>query len=220
MFNRLRKKFVRKGDEKLSYSLIFVIRFVLILAILIETYEQRWTIVFVSLLTFILTFIPHFLERKYDIDIPPEFEIVMVLFIYGSIFLGEVHEYYTRYYWWDAILHAGSALVLGFIGFLILYVLYRTGKFKASFRVLAFFAFCFALALGAFWEIFEFFMDSVFGLNMQKNGIVDTMWDLIVNAIGAGIASISGYVYLKKKESFILSKLLKRFEKRNPKLFK
>jgi len=211
---------MKKSDEKLSFALILVLRIVVGLAIFLATYEQRWMVVFVSSLTFVLTFMPRLLEHKYNFDIPPEFEMVMVLFIYASIFLGEVHGYYTRFWWWDAILHAGSALVLGFTGFLILYVLYRTGKFKASFRVLALFSFCFAFALGAFWEIFEFFMDSVFGLNMQKNGIVDTMEDLMVDAIGAGIASISGYIYLKKKESFILSELLKRFERRNPRLFR
>ena len=62
---------------------------------------------------------------------------------------------------------------------------------------IAVFAFCFALALGAVWEIYEFTMDSVFGTNMQKymldNGtaligqaaLQDTMKDIIVDAIGA-----------------------------------
>src|SRR3546814_16435775 len=55
---------------------------------------------------------------------------------------------------------------------------------------LAVFAFCFSQAIGALWEIFEFTMDQVFGLTMQKpmlgdpSGLTDTMWDLIVNAIG------------------------------------
>ena len=60
---------------------------------------------------------------------------------------------------------------------------------------IAVFAFCFALAMGAVWEIYEFTMDSVFGTNMQKymldNGtaligqaaLQDTMKDIIVDAI-------------------------------------
>jgi uncharacterized membrane protein YjdF len=57
----------------------------------------------------------------------------------------------------------------------------------------ALFAFVFAIALGTLWEIFEFAMDQIFGLEMQKpmfgdpSGLTDTMWDMIVNAIGAGI---------------------------------
>jgi hypothetical protein len=50
------------------------------------------------------------------------------------------------------------------------------------------------------WEIFEFSMDQIFGLNMQKpmlgdpSGLTDTMWDMIVNLIGAAIVSLSGWV--------------------------
>jgi hypothetical protein len=32
---------------------------------------------------------------------------------------------------------------------------------------------------------------------MQKSGLVDTMWDLIADCIGAGIAGLYGYLYLK-----------------------
>lgn len=124
-------------------------------------------------------------------------------------------------------------MALGFAGFLILYIIYRTGGFRASFKLIAIFSFCFALALGALWEIFEFGVDTFFGANMQKArglglesncntrlGVVDTMWDLILDAIGALIASITGYYYLKNKKIPIFSSLIKRFEEKNPNLFK
>ena len=38
---------------------------------------------------------------------------------------------------------------------------------------------CFAITIGALWEVFEFGMDQLFGLNMQKSGLLDTMGDLI-----------------------------------------
>ena len=40
-------------------------------------------------------------------------------------------------------------------------------------------------------------MDSFFGLNMQKSGLTDTMWDLIITAVGACVASVPGYLYLR-----------------------
>lgn len=61
----------------------------------------------------------------------------------------------------------------------------------------------FALGVGALWEIFEFTMDSLFGMNMQKpmlgdpSGLTDTMWDLIVDATGALVISVLGWRYLK-----------------------
>ncbi|MDZ7684118.1 MAG: hypothetical protein U5O39_03165 [Gammaproteobacteria bacterium] len=61
------------------------------------------------------------------------------------------------------------------------------------------FSFMFAVGVGALWEIFEFAMDSIFGLDMQKamlgdpSGLTDTMWDLILDALGALTISTIGY---------------------------
>src|SRR3546814_9429666 len=85
--------------------------------------------------------------------------------------------------------------------------------------VLAVFAFCFSQAIGALWEIFEFTMDQVFGLTMQKpmlgdpSGLTDTMWDLIVNAIGALAISVAGWRYLSRARSSYLDNWARRDRK-------
>ena len=84
---------------------------------------------------------------------------------------------------------------------------------------MAIFSFAFAVAVGALWEIFEFSMDSILGLNMQKSGLVDTMWDLIVDTIGAVISSIYGCFYEKKKDSVFFNRLVNSFIKSNSNLF-
>jgi hypothetical protein len=33
-------------------------------------------------------------------------------------------------------------------------------------------------------------------MNMQKTGLVDTMWDLIVDTVGAAVIAVLGYGYL------------------------
>jgi hypothetical protein len=131
-----------------------------------------------------------------QVRLPLEFEVLLNVFIFASIFLGEVGGFYTRFWWWDAVLHTSSGLALGFIGFLILYSLYRADRLDARPALIAVFSFCFALALGVLWEVFEFAADSIVGSDMQKSGLVDTMWDLIVDAVGALIAAISGYAYM------------------------
>ena len=85
----------------------------------------------------------------------------------------------------------------------------------------------FAVGIGALWEIFEFSMDSHFNLDMQKemlgdpSGLTDTMWDLIVDTLGALVIAILGYGYVKtaKNESF-LERWIKAFVENNPRLFK
>lgn len=156
-------------------------------------------VVFVSLVAMASIWLPVVLIERRNIHIPATFEFLLTLFIYSSLFLGEVQQYYTKFWWWDTVLHTGSAIGLGFVGFLVIHSVYRRGALQSNAGMLALFSFCFALSLGALWEIFEFGMDSSFGLNMQKSGLIDTMWDLIVDAIGAFIVSVAGYFYVKRK---------------------
>ena len=48
------------------------------------------------------------------------------------------------------------------------------------------------------WEIIEYFIDMTLGTNMQVNSLDDTMIDLMVNSLGGLIASLIGYLYVKK----------------------
>lgn len=205
---------------KIQYYISYFLRFTLVLAIIVEIFNQRWTLLFASSIVLILSFIPYFFEKKYKINLPIEFELVIILFIYASLYLGEKQAYYIKYWWWDAFLHTGSGMALGFAGFLILYLLLYRNVISAHPLWLAIFAFCFAMAIGAVWEIFEFGMDQIFGMNMQKSGLIDTMWDLIVDALGALLTSIIGYFYLRGNKSPLFTRLMKGFIKENPKMFK
>lgn len=205
---------------KIHYIITLFIRITLILAFIGAVYNQRWTVLFAIILTFILTFLPRLFEKRYKIYLPVEFEIIIIVFLYATLFLGEVHGYYDKFWWWDALLHTGSAIAFGFIGFVILYILDKSGRIKTKPIWIAIFSFCFAVAIGAVWEIFEFSMDQIFGFAMQKSGLIDTMWDLIVDSIGALIASVLGYFYIQKREIFLFGKVLKKFESENPNFFK
>lgn len=217
---------VEKIDEhperiyKIQKWINYFVWITLIAAGVFAFFTAKWTVLFVAALAFVLTFLPSFFEKRYKINIPVEFEILIVVFVYAGLFLGEVGNYYTRFWWWDLLLHATSALAFGVIGFVILFILYKKGKIKANPIWIAIFAFAFAVAIGAVWEIFEFGMDQIFGLNMQKSGLIDTMWDLIVNSAGALIASVLGYLYLKGESKFSFARIMEKFIKGNPELFK
>lgn len=53
-----------------------------------------------------------------------------------------------------------------------------------------------AMTVGVLWELFEFAMDTLFGFNMMKSGLPDTMGDFIVNTLGAALAALAGVIYL------------------------
>ena len=170
--------------------------------------------------------LPYFLKEKIDLKIPSVMLLFYVIFLYAAIYLGEVRNFYFVVPHWDTILHTFSGGMLGAIGFSFITILNDTEKIPLNLSPIfvACFSFCFALSLGAIWEIYEFTADCVLQTNMQKfaledgtlligrQALSDTMKDLIVDSIGAFVISTIGYISLKYKKGWI-EKLLFKFSK-------
>lgn len=182
--------------------------------------QRNWPLAFVSLATLMLSLAPVVVARWAKVVVPPSFIAAIVAFIGGTLFLGEVYDFYNRFWWWDLVMHGGSAIGFGLIGFVLVFMMFQGDRYAAPPFAVAFFAFCFALAIGAIWEIFEFGMDQIFGLNMQKSGLLDTMWDLIMDFIGALIGAGTGYAYLRGRAKGGLPGLIDDFVRRNPRFFR
>ena len=65
----------------------------------------------------------------------------------------------------------------------------------------------FTMAFGAFWEIFEFTMDTFFGTDLQ-HGNIDTMVDLLFDLLAAIIVAAIGNFYLRRLSKCDLMHLL------------
>ncbi|MGM0502422.1 MAG: hypothetical protein ACQERJ_07800 [Bacillota bacterium] len=184
---------------KIKKMILWTIRIAFILAILGDLVTFRWLHLFTSSLALFSTYLPTIFSEKKLAYLLSDLQIVMIVFIFSSLYLGELNNFYARFWWWDTMLHTFSGITLGFFAFILIYILNENEKIDVilSSAFIAVFAVSFAVSVGVFWEIFEFAMDSFFGMNMQKSGLVDTMWDLIADCIGAGIAGLYGYLYLK-----------------------
>lgn len=136
-----------------------------------------------------------------------------VLFVVVIIFaiLGDGFKFYHKFFWWDLLLHFIAGICLASIGFGI-----AKGVSNLKFKHMLIFSFMFALSLHVFWELYEFFCDLVFNLNMQRwnfdptlpdtygriisirtPGVIDTMTDFIANISGAFLMCI-GYLFWDK----------------------
>lgn len=180
----------------------------------------RWSIAFVSLATVVLSLTPVLVARRLSITLPRPYLVATTLFIFASIFLGEAFDFYEAIWWWDLILHTSSAIGFGLFGFLFVFMLFDGDRYAAPPLALSFLAFCVAVTLGSIWELFEFFMDQVFGMDMQKSGLVDSMTDMILNIFGAAIAGLSGYLYLIERGTVGLSPLISAFVDLNKTLYR
>lgn len=154
-----------------------------------------------------LMLLPGVLRARLDISIPFTLELAVVVFIFASLFLGSLRDYYERYPLWDTILHFQSGLLLGLLAYIAIYALNAGSKkdLHLSPVFVSVFAVCFSSAVSVLWEIYEYGADTFFGYNMQRDGVVDTMHDLILNLVGALIIAIGGYIWMKKSRQLPLT---------------
>lgn len=219
--------------EKIQQYISFFIILSLIIVLIFEFINRNWEFFFITVLALALIFATYYFQSKYKIHLPARVQLAIILFIYAGVFLGGVQNFYLRFWWWDSLLHLFSGFAIGLIAFGIMYVLYQTEKIKTSLVFIAVIIFSLSMTIGVVWEIFEFGIDSTFDKNMQRSrdlcpevddcdtrlGVIDTMKDFILNAIGALFASILGYIYLKTGGQFLLNKIIEKFVKKNPRLF-
>lgn len=192
----------------------------LVLVAVWALWQRQFELSFVALATLALSMAPMYVAKWADVFVPPSFIAALVIFVGGTLFLGEVFDFYERLWWWDMAMHASSAIGFGLIGFVLVFMMFQGDRFAAPPVGVALFALCFAVTIGTMWEIFEFAMDQLFGFNMQKSGLMDTMGDLIVNTGGAVIGAAAGFAYLKGQARGGLTTVIDEFVQRNPRLFR
>jgi hypothetical protein len=108
---------------------------------------------------------------------------------------GELLHFYVRFPIWDSILHTLFGFLISAVGYVILQtaLLRRGGSEREVFGVLCLFTVCFSLTLGVAWEFFEFSMDQLFGLDMQKDTIVHSIQSVLLDKTKNGeVVQIDG----------------------------
>lgn len=171
--------------------------------------------------------LPRILKSKYDIQIPFMLDIYFVLFAFCGFILGDVFNFYGRYPFWDAILHAFSGVILAYTGFIIIDFLDKEYTIPVSIspKFICVVVVLFSLSLGAVWEISEFLVDDIFKTNSQQymestdgtligkediplqghEALRDTMNDLLLDFGGAIIVATITYKDIHKKRKKFLN---------------
>jgi hypothetical protein len=215
-------------ENRVHRILVRVLLLVMVVEWIVLLIDKFWLSAFLVTLIIATLLSPVIFRKKMEMEIPVEFHLAAVVFVFASLYLGEIQGFYHRFWWWDIALHTSAGLLMGIVGFLLVYLLNESKRIELHMSAvfISLFAFLFAITIGTLWEIFEFSMDQLFGFNMQKpmmgdpSGLTDTMWDMIVNAIGAFIISFMGWWYLKRKQTFFVRSWIRTFVGRNPRMFK
>ncbi|MDA1038175.1 MAG: hypothetical protein O2877_00625, partial [bacterium] len=87
--------------EKTEIIISYLLRASIVFAIIWGIIHAQWTLSFASLVTLLTSFLPNALEHTFKIALPIEFELIIIAFIYATLFLGEIGDFYQAFWWWD-----------------------------------------------------------------------------------------------------------------------
>ena len=164
-------------EHKGTFAIYLVLRLLVIFVAVWSLLNGNYENFFLCLLSLVLFLLPSFVSQNFGIQLPETLEIIVLLFIFAAEILGEISSFYLRVPFWDSMLHIINGFLCAAIGFALVDILNRSTRFKFELSplFLAVVAFCFSMTVGVIWEFFEFFMDQVFLLDMQKDFAVDTI---------------------------------------------
>jgi hypothetical protein len=166
-------------------------------AFLIGDYREMFT----AFLMFGFTVVPYVIARRLKIHFPwfVFFLIALALWFHTA---GYIQGYYVLFYpYYDKIAHLVSGTAVALIGFLGVIFLDKYWKMNLTIPFIVGFTVIFAMALGGFWEIYEFLVDLFFGGSLagpMQNSLEDTMLDMMFVLAGSVIVAVIGIAYFHK----------------------
>ncbi|MGG0383137.1 membrane-spanning protein [Priestia endophytica] len=185
---------------KKKLILILSIAFIIFMTALFIFYlikgdSSRWEVslggIFASALPLLLLF-------SKNIPFPTLIIIGYYLFLFCTLFLGSIEEFYGRFKWWDATLHFYKGIYMGAIAISLykLCVPKQTRDYVSKW-ILFLFVLSVSVNATAVWEIYEFVGDLTFTRTMQSGGNTDTMYDMIIGIVGGLLVAIYSIVRRK-----------------------
>lgn len=161
-------------ENKKTFLVYSILRVLVIIMMVLQLFNQNYENVFLCLLTLVLMIIPSILQVTFRVEFPSGLEIIILLFIFAAEILGEISSFYIHFPHWDTILHTLNGFLCAALGVSMVEILNRDKRipFQLSPFFMALVSFCFSMTIGVLWEFFEFGMDMLFCLDMQKDSVI------------------------------------------------
>ena len=176
-------------EHKSSFLVYVTLRLLVILMMILQIFNRNYKNVFLCVLTLVLLLIPSLIQINLKIELPTALEITILVFVFAAEILGEIQSYYIKFPFWDTVLHTINGFLMAAIGFALVDILNRSKKFSIQLSpvFLAIVAFCFSMTIGVIWEFFEYGMDQFFGLDMQKDTVIQGFSSVLLDPTKSNI---------------------------------
>lgn len=178
-----RSLFAEVRKNRISFAVYVLLYMVTIAIIILTALNQNWSGTFTGVLALILFLLPAFVEKSFRIELPTTLEIIVMLFVFCAEILGEIGMYYTKYPFWDNMLHATSGFIIAAFGFSLVDIANRNRRMEIHLSpfFLSLVACCFSMSMGVAWEFFEFLGDMLLRTDMQKDFILPAISSSALN---------------------------------------
>ena len=175
--------------QPVVFAVYLVLRLIVLASLVSAILRQEYESAFVCVLVLFLFMLPFFIQKNFGSCLPSTLEIIILLFIFAAEILGELQSYFIQYPYWDTMLHTTNGFLCAAVGFSLIDILNRDAKIKFTLSpvYVALAAFCFSMTIGVLWEFFEFGMDRLFHMDMQKDTIVHTISSVMLDPTNSNI---------------------------------
>lgn len=196
-------------SSDISAYVSLALKIILIVSIINSIYFQLWHLMSTSLFLLILLVIPSIIKKSYEIKIPTEFEILLILFTMASLIFGKIGGVITPIFF---------GIATSLIGFMIMLMLYSDNQIKKNYFLIILFSFNLAVAFGFGLEFLKYYLKIILGHDIDVTHYYFSMTNMTYVIVGAAISAIAGFLYMKDKKG-VMSRIVKRFKKINPRIF-
>ena len=171
------------------FTVYMVLRLIVLATLVFSILRGEYESAFICLLVLALFMLPFFIQQNFGIELPSTLEIIILLFIFAAEILGELKCYFITFSHWDSMLHTTTGFLCAATGFALIDILNRNSriKFQLSPIYVALTAFCFSMTVGVLWEFFEFGMDRLFLMDMQKDTVVQSITSVMLDPTNSNI---------------------------------
>ncbi len=191
-------------EHRSSFIVFNVLRIIVLATMVRQFFLGNYESVFFCILTLVLFYVPSWIQARARIELPPALEITIFLFIFSAEILGEINAFYVRIPGWDTMLHTLNGFLAAAVGFSLVVILNKNEKltFELSPIFMALTAFCFSMTVAVIWEFFEFAMDQIFLMDMQKDTVINSIHSVALDPTRTNtVVSIEGIseVYMNEE---------------------
>ena len=151
------------------FTVYLVLRLMVLATLVSSVIRSEYESAFICLLVLVLFMLPFFIQQNFGIELPSTLEIIILLFIFAAEILGELECYFITFPYWDSMLHTTTGFLCAATGFALIDIL------------------CFSMTVGVLWEFFEFGMDRIFHMDMQKDTVVSSITSVMLDPTNKNI---------------------------------